>query len=142
MRLEVHVFHHLADDGQSEKLDSVLRAILRLERDSKTMNTHLAAAIAAIQADDATLKEGIQQLLADDATAKQAITDAVKKALEEADVDDETAAAAIDTVDAALKAHTSDIMAVLQPAPPADPGAGEPAAPPADGGADGNVGQE
>lgn len=119
MRIEIHVYHHADDDTR--------RDLFNLQTGLEIMNANLSAAIAAITADDAALKGQLDQLLAQDSDTKAAIAKAVADALAQANVDDETAATAIGQVDAALKAHSDAITAVLQPAGSSesgDPGPG------------------
>lgn len=139
MRIEVHHFHHHVPPPGEEPGDlRVLASVASLHefvglqfkalnQGLETMSDRLNAAIAALTAKDADLKTDLDMLLAQDSDTKAQIAKAVAAALADAGVADDKAAAAIETVNTALDAHTAAITAVLTPAAPGggDQGGGD-----------------
>lgn len=135
MRIEIHHYHHFPGgvpgspeiarllaqlhDGQQ----SILAAI---QKQGQTIMSALTDLATQEDADTKTLIGDIDQIVANQA---QAISDAVQKALADANADQATATSVMTATDQAIKDEAAKLDAILHPAPAPDAPVADPNAP-------------
>lgn len=119
LRHDVHHYHHHCDMPEPQWAKDLRAFVETSLQGMQTTMTKLSDSIANLTAKDAALSGEVDKLIASFDSDNQATIDALKAQLTQAGVDDDTAAAAVDTVIAAQDATVAKIEAVLSPPPPA-----------------------
>lgn len=121
MRFDIHVFHHIAEDGATErKLDKVLAALASLAKENLEMNTNLSSAVAALAASVAPLKDQLDSIETYVRGVPEIVATAVAEALAAADVAADEAAELVNNARSTIEAEVGEALGAIT-----TPGGGE-----------------